>query len=431
MAPSSGPPCVTRSRAQIPPQLLPVPHGLLLPSLHSYFQCHTASYFPPSTVTSSATQPLTSLPPQFSSATLPVTSLPLQLLPASHGLLLPSLHSYFQCHTACYFPPSTVTSSATQPLTSLPPQFSSATLPVTSLPLQLLPASHGLLLPSLHSYFQCHTASYFPPSTVTSSATRPVTSLPPQLLPVPHGLLLPSLHSYFQCHTASYFPPSTVTSSATRPVTSLPPQLLPVPHSLLLPSLHSYFQCHTASYFPPSTVTSSATRPVTSLPPQLLPVPHGLLLPSLHSYFQCRPLHGLFAPISKVVKFSTATAAKPVGASLSNSLSKPSSAFGTNLSRSRSGSQESLASVGSVASSVRSNVSGRGGRVRLGVTSLSNQVLHASLTPPAGWPLPRRLPQTISQRVRGRWRFASMFLSRTVRNYSASNSRLSVHCGRG
>ena len=83
-------------------------------------------------------------------------------------------------------------------------------------------------------------------------------------------------------------------------------------------------------------------------------------------YFQCVPLFGLFAPVQKVVKAMGVTAPATRRASLNKcSLS----ALGGGP-RSRSGSQESISSIGSSIS----NVSGRG-RVRLGVVSLGNQVL--------------------------------------------------------
>ena len=83
-------------------------------------------------------------------------------------------------------------------------------------------------------------------------------------------------------------------------------------------------------------------------------------------YFQCVPTFGLFAPMSKVARVASSLSARrgsgsvsriPVGTSLA-------------LTRDRSGSQESLSSVGS--QSVTSNVSRS--RLRLGVTSLAGQV---------------------------------------------------------
>ena len=76
------------------------------------------------------------------------------------------------------------------------------------------------------------------------------------------------------------------------------------------------------------------------------------------------PTFGLFAPVSKVARVASSSAARrgsgsvsriPVGTSLM-------------LSRERSGSQESLSSLGSVTSSVSRS------RLRLGVTSLAGQV---------------------------------------------------------
>ena len=68
-------------------------------------------------------------------------------------------------------------------------------------------------------------------------------------------------------------------------------------------------------------------------------------------YFKCPPQFGLFAPVAKV----------SLASSLSSSKGKP-----TNLTR--TGSQESVSSMGSV----QSNAS-RSGRVRLGVMSFANQ----------------------------------------------------------
>ena len=84
----------------------------------------------------------------------------------------------------------------------------------------------------------------------------------------------------------------------------------------------------------------------------------------VNRYFQCVPTFGLFAPTSKVTRVASSASARrgsgsvsriPVGTSLM-------------LSRERSGSQESLSSVGSVASNVSRS------RLRLGVTSLAGQV---------------------------------------------------------
>ena len=100
-----------------------------------------------------------------------------------------------------------------------------------------------------------------------------------------------------------------------------------------------------------------------------------------YRYFECRPLFGLFAPVHKVqkpggshpplpatpVSNPTPITSTPRRASLSK--------YGQ-LSRERSGSQDSISSVSSTASSASRS------RVRLGVTSLSgsNQVYTCSNT---------------------------------------------------
>ena len=86
-------------------------------------------------------------------------------------------------------------------------------------------------------------------------------------------------------------------------------------------------------------------------------------------YFECKALHGLFAPVHKVTR---------LGGAMSLSTPSPMSRSlgpGLRSARERSGSQESVSSISSSASSVSRS------RVRLGVTSLANQVLaHAAIT---------------------------------------------------
>jgi len=77
-------------------------------------------------------------------------------------------------------------------------------------------------------------------------------------------------------------------------------------------------------------------------------------------YFKCAPLHGLFAPLHKVTSLSAAPATPRRSSLLQNA--------GLVASH-RTNSQESLSSIGSTSSMSRS-----GGRMRLGVMSLSGHV---------------------------------------------------------
>ncbi|KAK0058804.1 CAP-Gly domain-containing linker protein 1 [Biomphalaria pfeifferi] len=77
-------------------------------------------------------------------------------------------------------------------------------------------------------------------------------------------------------------------------------------------------------------------------------------------YFDCKPLHGLFAPVHKITRAGSAT-------STPSPHSRPLMTTSLRSSRERSGSQESVSSLSSTASSVSRS------RVRLGVTSLANQ----------------------------------------------------------
>ena len=96
-------------------------------------------------------------------------------------------------------------------------------------------------------------------------------------------------------------------------------------------------------------------------------------------YFQCRPLHGIFARTNKVAKISGGHQAQSAPPVASTPLRRPSAGAGaarmgalTSAHRERSGSQDSVSSVGSsVSTSSRS-------RVRLGVTSLNEQKMASS-----------------------------------------------------
>jgi len=84
-------------------------------------------------------------------------------------------------------------------------------------------------------------------------------------------------------------------------------------------------------------------------------------LVAVFRYFKCAPLHGLFAPLHKVTSLS-GSAVMPAR--------RPSLLQNAGLmSCHRTNSQESLSSVGSTSSMSRS-----GGRMRLGVVSLSGHV---------------------------------------------------------
>ena len=96
---------------------------------------------------------------------------------------------------------------------------------------------------------------------------------------------------------------------------------------------------------------------------------------SVFRYFECRPQFGIFAKVSKVTK-----AASGPGSTLTTPRRTSTGGLGsrygtglTSLTRERSGSQDSISSVGSsVSTSSRS-------RVRLGVTSLNDsKKVHAA-----------------------------------------------------
>ncbi|XP_076108571.1 uncharacterized protein LOC143076624 isoform X10 [Mytilus galloprovincialis] len=84
-------------------------------------------------------------------------------------------------------------------------------------------------------------------------------------------------------------------------------------------------------------------------------------------YFECKPMFGLFAPIHKVTRLTSGTAGPGKPATTPTSQSRSLMNTSLRLSKERSGSQESVSSISSSASSVSRS------RVRLGVTSLGNQ----------------------------------------------------------
>ncbi|XP_071094158.1 CAP-Gly domain-containing linker protein 1-like isoform X2 [Haliotis cracherodii] len=84
-------------------------------------------------------------------------------------------------------------------------------------------------------------------------------------------------------------------------------------------------------------------------------------------YFDCRPNFGLFAPIHKVARYAGGATPSPQTRNLANTSLRS--------ARERSGSQESISSVSSTASSVSRS------RVRLGITSLANQASKSGQRP--------------------------------------------------
>ena len=82
-------------------------------------------------------------------------------------------------------------------------------------------------------------------------------------------------------------------------------------------------------------------------------------------YFECRPMYGLFAPVHKVARLTSGAGPGKVTTPSSQTRSLMNTSL--RLSKERSGSQESVSSISSSASSVSRS------RVRLGVTSLGNQ----------------------------------------------------------
>lgn len=94
----------------------------------------------------------------------------------------------------------------------------------------------------------------------------------------------------------------------------------------------------------------------------------GVMMVS-YRYFQCAPMFGLFAPQHKVTAISG-------GAGNSSSRRSSLVRYGDgSLSYHRASSQESISSIGSTSSASR-GISG--GRMRLGITSLSGQVIFMS-----------------------------------------------------
>ena len=81
-------------------------------------------------------------------------------------------------------------------------------------------------------------------------------------------------------------------------------------------------------------------------------------------YFQCVPMYGLFAPINKVTRVMAASNIRRG----SGSVSRIPIGMGLAQSRERSGSQESISSIGSATSSASRS------SLRLGITALGGQV---------------------------------------------------------
>jgi hypothetical protein len=84
-------------------------------------------------------------------------------------------------------------------------------------------------------------------------------------------------------------------------------------------------------------------------------------------YFRCAPLYGLFAPLHKVTVMGSGNPSNPP--SRRGSLIRYGDFGG--LACHRASSQESISSIGSTSSASRGVA---GGRMRLGITSLSGQV---------------------------------------------------------
>ena len=89
-------------------------------------------------------------------------------------------------------------------------------------------------------------------------------------------------------------------------------------------------------------------------------------------------MYGLFAPVHKVTKLASGSAGHVMSASTPSPQTRSLVNTGLRLTRERSGSQESVSSISSTASSVSRS------RVRLGVNSLHNQVHAALLMQPFG-----------------------------------------------
>ncbi|XP_056002000.1 CAP-Gly domain-containing linker protein 2-like isoform X44 [Ostrea edulis] len=86
-------------------------------------------------------------------------------------------------------------------------------------------------------------------------------------------------------------------------------------------------------------------------------------------YFECRPMFGLFAPVHKVTRLTSGNITTSMSASTPSPQSRSLMNTSLRMSRERSGSQDSVSSISSTASSVSRS------RVRLGVNSLSSNQL--------------------------------------------------------
>ncbi|XP_078338771.1 uncharacterized protein LOC111135171 isoform X15 [Crassostrea virginica] len=90
-------------------------------------------------------------------------------------------------------------------------------------------------------------------------------------------------------------------------------------------------------------------------------------------YFECRPMFGLFAPVHKVTRLTSGNITNSMSASTPSPQSRSLMNTSLRLSRERSGSQDSVSSISSTASSVSRS------RVRLGVNSLSSNQAEGQL----------------------------------------------------
>ncbi|XP_062582579.1 CAP-Gly domain-containing linker protein 1-like isoform X9 [Saccostrea cucullata] len=86
-------------------------------------------------------------------------------------------------------------------------------------------------------------------------------------------------------------------------------------------------------------------------------------------YFECRPMFGLFAPVHKITRLTSGNVTSSMSASTPSPQSRSLMNTSLRMSRERSGSQDSVSSISSTASSVSRS------RVRLGVNSLSSNQL--------------------------------------------------------
>ncbi|XP_056001972.1 CAP-Gly domain-containing linker protein 1-like isoform X37 [Ostrea edulis] len=90
-------------------------------------------------------------------------------------------------------------------------------------------------------------------------------------------------------------------------------------------------------------------------------------------YFECRPMFGLFAPVHKVTRLTSGNITTSMSASTPSPQSRSLMNTSLRMSRERSGSQDSVSSISSTASSVSRS------RVRLGVNSLSSNQAEGQL----------------------------------------------------